>query len=239
MKHLLCAVAFTALTSSFASAAPHTYEYTMKITAIRIWDDVGMQTPDSATLPIGSVAVGDLGRGSFGVEVGYMTGFANWGFAYTQSYQNWGALQQFTVGTISHVASRDPNSIDLFDSYDASQYPDSISFNSWRNSAEWLTVEFTDRTASHLSGTEPGDIGNFPLEHTGTFGFQMMASDGLIYRLEGTLLTLAVDGGPIVELPAPSPLPVPEPGTWSLLLAGLGVLGSGRLLRRQATRSLS
>ena len=234
MKRLLCAAALASLAMTTASAA--TYEYTMKITSITIWDGDEMFSPLAATLPNGSVAVGDLGNGVFGHSGGGSNiGYANWGYAVTQTFTSSVApIQHFNVGTISHVASTGTNSVSLWDSYDAHQSSDEVSFTVWHNSAEWLAVTFTDVTATHLPGTEVSDIGSFPLEHAGEFGYQMIGPDGIFYRLNGTLLAVGVDGGPMVELPPPGTLPVPEPDTWALLLGGLAVLASGRLRRRQA-----
>ncbi len=234
MKQVLCAAALAVSTMSSASAVNHEFNYTMRITSIWVGDEGNVQ---SATLPQGSVAVDDVGTGSFGYSDSYLDaynmGYANWGHAMSETYLTGRAsLHQFNAGTFAYQSSVS-NSYTLWDSYDAHQTADKVTFTAWIDSGSSLEVSFHDATASHLTGTEREDVGTFPLEHYGTFMYRARRSDGIEFGLQGTLLTVGMDGGPMVNLPPlGTPGPIPEPATYAMFGAGALVLLGAR--RRKA-----
>jgi len=139
------------------------------------------------------------------------------------------SVVRFGNSTLSETGSRNESLISVDDSSDRRYRHDDLLFTSTTNGASqaytaYVELYFIDKTAAALEGT--GLPIKLPDQMAGAFGYRYSR------LVNGTYDDILMRG----ELTSAVISAVPEPGTGTLLLLGLGTLGWRALARRKGCR---
>jgi hypothetical protein len=218
------AAAVFALACVSARAEVFMFQYAVKIDRIldrKTQNPDRWQWVDRAELPGGdSLSVGELGWGYFSYDTeGFEVGYASDPDRVSNTYMLRDApTQRFAFDDHAFLSAYQPNRVSLTDSYNPASYADKVSFfvqyhyGPLNKPLQSLYIDFEDPSASTLPGTDPEDIGDFPLRFPGTFWYTYIEDGGYNARsvtAYGTITAVQVVSA------------VPEPSGVVLMLLGL------------------
>ncbi len=215
----IAAFACAMLLAVAARAERLTYEYTATVTSLTQFalGDDHVDFLQQATLPGGAIAIGDTVTGRFSFDTAWLP--AAQGNMGTQAYADYSPADPVSAAFAQGLlfASTSQHSLALvIDQSNALNGNDLLAFTSAYTTTavtETLGVEFSDPAAALLTGTALADTGAILNAANGSFHYA--------YTTNTPFVTIRA-GGALTGLHLVSA--VPEPATYAMLAAGLGLL---------------
>lgn len=216
MKKLIVTACAAALSIS-AHAERYTYEYTATVTELNEFVFVGYQINplQHATLPGGTVAVGDTFTGQFSFDTAWTSQNnyhdENWNTA--SYYGNVSLEAAFSQGL--RFSTHQNGSVNVYDAINGSTGPDSVGFGNYimGDFSEGVGIQFASQNTDTLTSTSLRDAPTFITAATGVATY--------FYTTYGPYVSIQAKGE-LTSLRLVSA--VPEPTTYAMFAAGLGLL---------------